>query len=65
VRRCLRVAPEHLAAAVAMLSAWVMVAGHGLVDSFLTFTTTYLTFAMAAGLAFARAFKSHVDPGDN
>ena len=65
VRRCLRVPPEQLAAAVAMLSAWVMVAGHGLVDSFLTFTTTYLTFAMAAGLAFARAFKSHVDPGDN
>lgn len=64
VRRCVRVAPEHLMPAVAMMAAWVMVAGHGLVDSFLTFTTTYLTFAMAAGLAFARAFKSHVSPGD-
>jgi O-antigen ligase len=64
VRRCLKVAPEHLMPAIAMLAAWVMVVGHGLVDSFLAFTTTYLTFAMAAGLAFSRAFKSHAGPGD-
>lgn len=37
-----------LAAALAVL---VTVAGHGLVDTFLTFTPTYVTFAIAAGLA--------------
>jgi hypothetical protein len=31
--------------------AWVGIAGHGLVDSFLTFTTTYVVFALTAGLA--------------
>jgi O-Antigen ligase len=71
LRRCLRVAPERFMPAVAMLAAWVMVVGHGLVDSFLSFTTTYLTFAMVAGLAFSRAFAGeasssrHVGPGDN
>jgi len=71
LRRCLRVAPERLMPAVAMLAAWVMVVGHGLVDSFLSFTTTYLTFAMVAGLAFSRAFvvdassSRHVGPGDH
>jgi O-antigen ligase len=39
-----------LAAAIA---SWLVIAGHGLVDSFLSFTTTYLTFAIAAGLAFS------------
>jgi O-antigen ligase len=39
------------AATVAALAVWVVIAGHGLVDSFLSFTTTYVTFAIAAGLA--------------
>jgi hypothetical protein len=42
------------AAAISALAIWVTVAGHGLVDSFLSFTTTYLTFAVAAGLALSR-----------
>ena len=70
LRRCRAVPPERLMPALAILAAWVMVVGHGLVDSFLSFTTTYLTFAMVAGLAFSRAFSSdaspsgHVGPGD-
>ena len=63
-RRSLRVKPDRLMPALAFLSAWVMVAGHGLVDSFLSFTTTYLTFAIATGLAFSKAF-SQVGPGAN
>jgi O-antigen ligase len=31
----------------------IAIVGHGLVDSFLSFTTTYVTFALAAGLAFS------------
>jgi hypothetical protein len=60
VLRCRTVPPSRVVAAAAMLSAWLMVAGHGLVDSFLSFTTTYLTFAMAAGLAFSRAWSPHL-----
>jgi hypothetical protein len=33
---------------------WVVIAGHGLVDSFLSFTTTYVTFAVAGGWAVSR-----------
>jgi O-antigen ligase len=39
------------AATGAALAVWVVIAGHGLVDSFLSFTSTYVTFAIAAGLA--------------
>jgi hypothetical protein len=45
-------ATSHVAA-VAAFVVWVVVAGHGLVDSFLGFTTTYVSFAVAAGLAFS------------
>jgi hypothetical protein len=48
---------DHIAGAV-MLALWLVVAGHGLVDSFLSFTTTYVTLAMAAGLAFSAALES-------
>jgi uncharacterized SAM-binding protein YcdF (DUF218 family) len=37
----------------AFCAVWIVIAGHGLVDTFLSFTTTYVTFALAAGLAFA------------
>lgn len=59
VDRLRRATPDEIAPAVAMLAAWLMVAGHGFVDSFLSFTTTYLTFAVAAGLAFSRAFTTY------
>jgi hypothetical protein len=42
------------AAIAATLAAGLMVLGHGLVDSFLSFTTTYVMFAIAAGLACSR-----------
>ncbi len=48
---------HHIAGAT-MLAAWMVVAGHGLVDSFLSFTTTYVMFALAAGLAFSVALTT-------
>jgi hypothetical protein len=54
-RRLRHASPSAHTALAAALVAWLVIAGHGLVDSFLAFTTTYLTFAMAAGLAFSRA----------
>lgn len=56
VRRCRDVSGEALMPAAAALAAWLMIAGHGLVDSFLSFTTTYLSFAVVLGLSFARAW---------
>jgi hypothetical protein len=43
----------HVGAVIAMV-LWVVIAGHGLVDSFLSFTTTYVTFAVAGGWAVSR-----------
>lgn len=37
----------------ALLASGITIAGHGLVDSFLAFTSTYVVFALAAGLAAA------------
>jgi O-antigen ligase len=54
-RRVRHASPAAHTALAAVLVAWLVVIGHGLVDSFLAFSTTYLTFAMAAGLAFSRA----------
>jgi hypothetical protein len=47
---------NHIAAA-AVCATGVVVAGHGLVDSFLSFTTTYVMFALAAGFAFSPALE--------
>jgi O-Antigen ligase len=52
-RRATRTPVTHLMPAVALFAAWLMVAGHGLVDSFLSFTPTYVMFAIVAGLAFS------------
>jgi hypothetical protein len=41
------------AAAVALAAAWLVIAAHGIVDSFLSFTPTYALFAITAGLAFS------------
>lgn len=35
------------------------IVGHGLVDTFLSFTTTYVMFAVAAGLAFSEHANAH------
>jgi O-antigen ligase len=58
LRRCRDVPREAVMPAAAALAAWVMIAGHGLVDSFLSFTTTYLSFAIVLGLSFSRAWTS-------
>lgn len=39
----------------ALVATGVVIAGHGLVDAFLAFTSTYVVFALAAGLAAAAA----------
>ena len=49
--------PETAAPWACLLMAWFGIAGHGLVDSFLTFTTTYVVFALAAGLAVSPALN--------
>jgi hypothetical protein len=41
-----------------LLVAWFAIASHGLVDSFLTFTSTYVVFALTAGLALSPAFDA-------
>lgn len=58
VRRCRTAPPHALMPAAAALAAWLLIAGHGLVDSFLGFTTTYVMFAVAAGLACSPAFTT-------
>ena len=55
-RRARRSADINHGAVAAALAVWLMIAGHGLVDSFLSFTTTYVTFAIAVGLAFSHGF---------
>lgn len=57
LRRCRRVSGDALMPAAAALAAWLTIAGHGLVDSFLSFTTTYLSFAVVLGLSFSRAWS--------
>ena len=52
---------NHIAGA-AMLAVWIVVAGHGLVDSFLSFTTTYVMFALAAGVAFSTGIEATEGP---
>jgi hypothetical protein len=41
----------------AAASACVAIAAHALVDSFLTFTSTYVAFALAAGVMFSLALS--------
>jgi hypothetical protein len=41
-----------------LIAAWGAMCGHGLVDSFLTFTPTYVVFALLTGLAFSRPFDA-------
>ena len=55
----------HHIAAAAVFATLLVVAGHGLVDSFLSFSTTYVMFALAAGVAFSPGMEvpevSHAD----
>ena len=50
--------PDAAAPWACLLMAWFGIVGHGLVDSFLTFTTTYVVFALAAGLAVSPALNA-------
>lgn len=53
--RLAAVSVDHLPLAAAAAAACLAIAVHGLVDSFLTFTTTYVVFALAAGVLFRHA----------
>ena len=60
-RRAWHASGDGTAGAV-LIAAGVAIARHGLVDAFLAFTSTYVVFALAAGLAAAAAdhgFVSH------
>ncbi len=50
-------APTASTAPAILVAVWLVIAGHGLVDSFLSFTTTYVLFALAAGVACSPAFS--------
>jgi hypothetical protein len=54
--------PSAAAAPAILVAVWLVIAGHGLVDSFLSFTTTYVMFALAAGLACSPAFSRWTRP---
>jgi hypothetical protein len=54
-RRWRAAAPAIDPLVAAAAAAWLAVAGHGLVDSFLSFSPTYLAFALVAGVAFSPA----------
>lgn len=51
---------ETLPLFAAVTAAIAAIAAHGLVDSFLTFTPTYVVFALAVGLMFSPAMESDV-----
>ena len=48
---------DAMPAIAATTAACVAIAAHGMVDSFLTFTSTYVVFALAAGLHFRHAHR--------
>lgn len=48
---------DSVAAVAAALAACAAIAAHGIVDSFLTFTSTYVVFAIAAGLLYRHAHR--------
>jgi hypothetical protein len=52
-------AAANAAFAAVLCAVWLTIAGHGVVDTFLSFTTTYVTFALAAGLAFSEHAHAH------
>lgn len=48
---------DTIALVAAATAACVAIAAHGVVDSFLTFTSTYVVFALAAGLLYRHAHR--------
>ena len=52
-RRWRTMSPSTLPMLAAITAAWLSIAGHGLVDSFVTFTPTYVIVALTAGLTFS------------
>lgn len=54
-RSAVRLKPDTTDAAA--LAACTVIAAHGVVDSFLTFTSTYVVFAIAAGIWFRHAHR--------
>jgi O-antigen ligase len=54
--------PSAATAPAILVAVWLVIAGHGLVDSFLSFTTTYVSFALAAGIACSPALSRWTTP---
>jgi O-antigen ligase len=54
-----RATEQSLPLVAAATAACLAIAAHALVDSFLTFTSTYVTFAIAAGLLYSTADHAH------
>lgn len=52
-----RASPGSIAFIAAAMAACVAIAAHAVVDSFLTFTSTYVVFAIAAGLLYRHAHR--------
>jgi O-antigen ligase len=53
--------PQTAAAAAGIAAAGTAIAVHGLVDSFLSFTCTYVLISVTLGLAVATASMDHLD----
>jgi O-Antigen ligase len=56
------ISPAQAPMLAAVTAAWLSIAGHGLVDSFITFTPTYLLFALTAGLTFSMGVAASPRP---
>jgi hypothetical protein len=57
-----RASAANATVAAVLVAVWLVIVGHGLVDSFLSFTTTYVMFALAAGMACSPAFAQWTTP---
>jgi O-antigen ligase len=61
VRAVRSAGPDVAAAAAGVAAGGAAIAVHGLVDSFLSFTGTYVLFSVTLGLAAASASMDHLD----
>lgn len=62
MKRLLLVTPERLPLVAAATAACLAIAAHALVDSFATFTPTYVAFAIGAGLLFSSSLAASHSP---
>lgn len=62
--RMLATADARLPLVAAAVAACLAIAAHALVDSFLTFTPTYVAFAISAGVLFSSSFDAGSSPAE-